>query len=414
MKVIADLHIHSPYSRATSKKITVHNTEKFARMKGLDLVGTGDFTHPVWLKILRENLVEDGSGILKTKTDFPFLLSTEVSNIYTQDGKGRRIHNVILAPDFETVEQINSWLLTRGRLDYDGRPMFGFSCPELVENLKGISKRIIIIPAHVWTPWFSVFGSKSGFDTIEECYQDQSRHIHALETGLSSDPPMNWRVSALDKYSLVSFSDAHSMWPWRIGREATVFDFDKPTFDNVAKAVETGAGLEGTIEFFPEEGKYHYDGHRGCKVSMSPKKSMGMDNICPVCRKPMTIGVLHRVEELADRPEGFVPDGAKEFRSLVPLSEVIAFVQKTEPFSSKVWGIYDRLISSFGSEFNVLLEAGKGRLREVAGEGVANLILGLREGKVRMEPGYDGVYGRISHGNARIKDAGPQKTLGDF
>lgn len=414
MKVRADLHIHGPYSRATSKNITVQNIEKFASMKGLDLVGTGDFTHPVWLKILKENLSEDGSGILKTKTGFNFLLSTEISNIYKQGGRGRRVHNLILAPDFETVEKINSWLLTRGRLDYDGRPMFGFSCPELVENLKDISERVMIIPAHVWTPWFSVFGSRSGFDSIEECYQDQSKHIHALETGLSSDPSMNWRISSLDKYSLVSFSDAHSMWPWRIGREATVFDFGELSFDNILKAVETGKGLEGTLEFFPEEGKYHYDGHRGCKVSMKPKESMGMGNICPVCRKPMTIGVLHRVEELADRPEDFVPEGAKEFRSLVPLSEIIAFVHKTRPFSSKVWEIYNRLISSFGSEFNVLIETGREMIREAAGERVSDLIIGLREEKVRMEPGYDGVYGRISSENFSVQKAGPQKTLGDF
>jgi uncharacterized protein (TIGR00375 family) len=414
MRIISDLHIHSPYSRATSKGITISNLEKFAKIKGVHLLGTGDFTHPIWLDILKSNLREDGSGILRTESGFPFLLSTEISNIYTQDNKGRRIHNVVLAKDFETVDQINSWLSSRGRLDYDGRPILGIPCPEFVEKLMGISKDIMVIPAHVWTPWFSVFGSKSGFDSLGDCYQDQTKHIYAIETGLSSDPPMNWRLSGLDKYSLVSFSDSHSMWPWRIGREATIFDLEKLTFDNMMKALKTREGLEGTVEFFPEEGKYHYDGHRDCGVSMGPKRSMEEKGICPVCKKPMTIGVLHRVEELADRPEGFVPNNPKKFHSLVPLSEIIAFVLKSQPFSSKVWEVYNILTEKFGSEFSILLGAGEEDLRGIADDKIVNLILGIRNKAVKMEPGYDGVYGKISSGKIELRKTGPQRTLGDY
>jgi len=216
MKIISDLHLHSRFSRATSKELTIKNLEKYARMKGVNLLGTGDFTHPEWIKELKQELSEDDSGILKTKTGFNFLLSTEISLIYSQNNRGRKIHNIILAPDFETVEQITKALMRKGRVDYDGRPIFGMSCPEFVEMMKNVSEKIEIIPAHIWTPWFSLFGSMSGFDKIEDCFQDQTKHIHALETGLSSDPAMNWRLSALDKYALVSFSDLHSFWPWRI------------------------------------------------------------------------------------------------------------------------------------------------------------------------------------------------------
>ena len=420
MKIIADLHIHSPFSRATSSGISIPNLVKYARMKGLHLLGTGDFTHPKWLEILKANLKEDGTGILKSEDGFNFLLSTEVSNIYTAGGKGRRIHNVILAPDFETVEQINSWLGSRGRLDYDGRPIFGFPA-ELVEKLKEISGDVEIIPAHVWTPWFSVFGSKSGFDSIEECYHEQSKHIHALETGLSSDPAMNWRLSKLDRYSLVSFSDSHSHWPWRIGREATVFEMNNIAYENVIRSMRTKEGLVETMEFFPEEGKYHYDGHRDCGISFDPKESMKKDSICPVCRKPLTIGVLHRIEELADRPEGFVPEGSRPFRSLVPLSEIISFVNGTQPFSNKVWEIYVTMLKTFGSEFNILLDAGKDEIEKAAGEKLADVIFSIRSGKAKMRPGYDGVYGKLIYGEEKRSPVkkprpslSPQKSLADF
>ena len=411
MKVIADLHIHSPYSRATSKDITIRNLEKYARMKGVTLLGTGDFTHPKWIEILRNDLKEDGSGILKTNSGFPFMLTTEISNIYTQNSRSRRIHNVILAPDFETVDQINSWLSSKGRLDYDGRPIFGFSCPELIENLKSISDKIEIIPAHVWTPWFSLFGSKSGFDSVEECYEDQAKHIHALETGLSSDPAMNWRLSSLDKYRLVSFSDSHSHWPWRLGREATVFDIDL-SYGNIMDALKTGKGLAETIEFFPEEGKYHFDGHRDCNVVLDPKKTGELKGICPVCKKPLTIGVLNRIEHLADRPEGFVPEGAKPFRSLVPLSEIIGFVLKAEPFSKKVWEMHSRLVEG-SDELNVLIGMSRDDIKIRSNESIAEMITKIRDRKILWEPGHDGVYGKMVLEKKRVEQTS-QKSVFDF
>lgn len=419
MKIIADLHIHSRFSRACSKQITIPNLEKYAKIKGLNLLGTGDFTHPLWLKELKENLKEDDSGVLKTGSGFSFLLSTEIANIYSQDGKGRRIHNVILAPSFEVVEQINSELLKRGRLDYDGRPIFGFSCPELVEILKGVSSDIEIIPAHIWTPWFSLFGSKSGFDKIEDCFKDQTKYIHALETGLSSDPAMNWRLSQLDKYSLVSFSDSHSFWPWRMGREATVFGTEMD-YKSIINALRTKDGLTETVEVNPSYGKYHFDGHRNCNICMKPSEALENHNVCPVCGRQLTIGVLHRVEELADREDGFKPGGAKPFKSLMPLSEVIsALLGINQLYSRKVWEVHNKLIAAFGSEFNVLLNAPKDELSRVVGDKIADTVLKVRGGKVKINPGFDGEYGYpVFNGRVRRrvtqKLKGRQKSLADF
>jgi len=422
MKVFADLHIHSSYSRACSKDITITNLEKYARIKGLNLLGTGDFTHPSWLKNLKENLVEDGSGILKTKSGFNFLLQTEISNIYMQDGKQRRIHNVILAPSFEIVDQINDQLLKYGRLDYDGRPIFGFSCVELVEIMKSISNDIEIIPAHAWTPWYGIFGSKSGFDSIDECFQEKSKYIHAIETGLSSDPPMNWRLSKLDNITLVSFSDSHSHWPWRIGREATVFDVKKLTYNELITTIreKNPKKLLFTIEVDPSYGKYHFDGHRNCNISLSPKESEKYNNICPVCGRELTIGVLHRVEELADRPEGFRPENAIPFKSLVPLSEILAHSLGIEQiYSKKIWEKYNKLISAFGSEFKVLLEVSKAELENIVHEKVAEAIIAIREGRVEIQPGYDGVYGKLifkweDKEKTEVKTKVKQHALMDF
>ena len=294
MKLFADLQIHSRFSRATSTALTLPNIEKWARIKGINLIGTGDFTHPKWLAELKEYLEEDGSGILTSKTGFKFVLQGEISNIYTQDGKGRRVHTLLLAKDFDTVRQINEKLLKKGRLDYDGRPIFGFTCIELVEMMRDISDDIEIIPAHAWTPWFGIFGSNGGFDSVEACFKDQAKHIHALETGLSSDPPMNWRLSKLDRFSLLSFSDLHSFWPWRIGREATIFDI-KLIYDNLIKAIRTKEGLVETIEVDPNYGKYHFTGHRNCRVCLDPKESRKLKHICPKCGKSLTVGVLERV-----------------------------------------------------------------------------------------------------------------------
>jgi uncharacterized protein (TIGR00375 family) len=414
--IIADLHIHSRFSRACSKQINIENLEKWARVKGVNLLGTGDFTHPSWFKELRNELKEE-NGILKTETGFPFILQTEISNMYLQGGKQRRVHNIILAPNFDIVEQITEALKKYGRVDYDGRPIFGFNCVELVEIMKKISKDIEIIPAHIFTPWFSLFGSKSGFDDIRDCFLDKAKEIHALETGLSSDPAMNWRLSSLDEYNLVSFSDLHSFWPWRIAREATIFEGDL-TYDNIINAIRTGKGLVKTVEVDPNYGKYHFDGHRICGISMTPEETIKHKGICPKCGKPLTIGVLSRVEQLADRGEGFKPKGAHPFVRLLPLTELISTVYGVNQlYSKKVWGVYNRLTKTFGSEFNVLLNTDFEDLKKVVNEKLADFIIKNRNQGLKVKAGYDGVYGKlIIDEGAKIKDDKnkSQKTLKDF
>lgn len=393
MKVISDLHIHSRFSRATSRSLDIPNLEKWARIKGVTLLGTGDFTHPEWIEELKKQLTIDETGILKTKSGFPFVLSTEISLMYSQDNKGRRIHNVVLAPNFEVVQQITDYLKKHGRVDYDGRPIFGIPAPDFTENLMQISKDIEIIPAHIWTPWFGMLGSKSGFNSLEEGFKDQTKNIHAIETGLSSDPAMNWRLSKLDKFQIVSFSDLHSYWPWRLGREATVFDI-KLTYDNIIKALRTGNGLSGTIEVDPSYGKYHWDGHRQCGVCMEPKESIKLHNICPVCGRTMTIGVAYRVEELADRPEGYTPKDRPGFKTLMPLSELIATTLGTKQlYGKKVFEIYNKLIAAFGSEFAIMLEAPEEKIKQLVSEKLTELIIANRQDKIKVKPGYDGVYG---------------------
>lgn len=393
MKIIADLQVHSRFSRATSKQLNLENLEKFAKIKGLNLLGTGDITHPEWLKELKQGLKEDDTGILKSSSGFNFVLQGEVSNIYTQDGKARRIHNLLLAENFEIAEQIQEALKKKGRIDYDGRPIFGFNCIELVEMMKNIDEKIEVIPAHAWTPWFSLFGSMSGFDSVEECFKDQTKHIHAIETGLSSDPAMNWRLSQLDKYTLVSSSDAHSFWPWRIGREANVFDIEL-TYDNLIDAIRNKKGLVETFEFFPEEGKYHFSGHRDCNICLSPKEAMNLKDICPKCGRKITIGVAERVEQLADRPEGFKPKDAIPFRNLIPLSELIAGITKSSVASKKVFGEYYKLINAFGNEMSILLEVEESELKKVSSEKISNIIMKNRTQKISFKPGFDGNYGK--------------------
>lgn len=387
MNIIADLHLHSRFSRACSKSITLANLEKFARMKGINVLGTGDFQHPNWMAELKENLVEN-DGVLLTKTNYPFVLQTEISLIYSQDGKGRRVHNVVLAPNFEVADQITEYLGKKGRLDYDGRPIFNISCPQFVEDLKKISTEIEIIPAHAWTPWFSVFGSKSGFNSLKECFLDQTKHVHAIETGLSSDPSMNWRISGLDNVALISSSDSHSHWPWRIGREATVLSMEKKSYKELISAIRENKIVE-TLEFYPEEGKYHFDGHRACETCMSPKESTALKKICPKCKTQMTIGVANRVEELSDREEGHKPANAKPFRNLVPLSEIIAHILHVPVASKKVWEIYYKLIKEFGNEIAVL-SAPFEELTKHVDERIARAIA---QPKVKWKPGYDGEYG---------------------
>ena len=421
MRLFADLQIHSRFSRATSPSITIQNLEKYARLKGINLLGTGDFTHPKWLAELKDELKEDGSGILTSKSGFKFVLQGEISNIYTQDGKSRRVHTLLLARNFEIVEQINTALLKKGRLDYDGRPIFGFSCIELVEMMRDISEDIEIIPAHCWTPWYGIFGSMSGFDSVEECFKDQAKHIHAIETGLSSDPSMNWRLSKLDKYTLLSSSDAHSFWPWRLGRECNVFEFNENyTYDDILNAIRKRKDFVETIEMWPHEGKYHYTGHRNCNVCLSPKESLKLKDICPKCGSRMTVGVAQRVEMLADRPEGFVPKEAVSFKNFIPLSEVIAGTVGEKVESKKVWEGYYKLTNAFGNEFEVLLNAEEKELTKITTEKIAGNIIRNRNQAIPFKPGYDGVYGvplfddKEENKNQKYETAVIQKGLSDF
>jgi len=393
MKIVADLHIHSHYSRATSEKMNIDELSHYAKLKGINLLGTGDFTHPLWFKELKQKLEQKEEGIFAVN-DMNFILSSEISLIYSQDKKMRKVHLITLSPSFEIAEQINEWLLTKGRLDYDGRPIFGMTCPEFAEKVMEISKDNFIIPAHCMTPWFGIFGSKSGFDSVEECFKDQTKHIYALETGLSADPEMLWRISSLDNYSLVSNSDSHSPWSSRIGRECNVFDFEKLTYKNLINAIKTRDKNRFlyTIEVDPSYGKYHYDGHRNCNISLSPEESKKYNNICPVCKRPLTIGVLHRVEELADRPEGFVLKDAIPFKRLLPLAELIAKKYSTGLFSKKVFEMEKMFIEKFDNELNVLLNADYNELSKTDDK-LADAIIRNREGKIKINPGYDGVYG---------------------
>ena len=421
MKIVADLQIHSRFSRATSSSINLANLEKYARTKGLNLLGTGDFTHPKWLAELKNELKEDGSGILTSKSGFNFVLQGEISNIYTQDGRARRVHTLLLARNFEIVGQINAALLKKGRLDYDGRPIFGFSCIELTEMMKEIDDDIEIIPAHAWTPWYAIFGSMSGFDSVEECFKEQSKHIYAIETGLSSDPAMNWRISKLDKYTLVSSSDAHSFWPWRLGRECNIFNIDL-SYDAILQSIRKRKGFVETVEMWPHEGKYHYTGHRACNVCLSPTEAIKMNDICPKCKSKLTVGVAQRVEMLADRPEGFIPKGAVPFRNLIPLSEVIAGTIGAAVSSKHVWEEYYKLINTFGNELNILLEAEEKELNKAVSEKIAANIIRNRNQKIPFKPGYDGVYGvpmfddkdiQLKHKEQNFPKS-MQKGLGDF
>ena len=393
MRIIADLHIHSKYSRACSTELNIQNLEKWARIKGVGLLGTGDFSHPKWQEELKKELKEDGTGILKTESGFPFVLQNEVSLMYSQGGKGRRIHLVLLAPNFEIVDKITAYLKSKGRVDYDGRPIFNISCIEFAEAMMRISSDIEIIPAHAWTPWFGIFGSKTGFDSIEEAFGNQAKNIHAFETGLSSDPEMNWRLSRLDNYRIVSFSDLHSFWPWRIGREATVFEFEELTYANLTKALRTGEGLAETFEVDPSYGKYHFDGHRLCKISYSPEESKRHNSICPVCKRPLTIGVLNRVEELADRKEGEKPVNTKPFKRIIPLHELLALALQSGMATKKVWAKYYEIMKAGKDEFDILLNVPENELLKVADKEIVDLIMKNRRGEMTIKPGYDGEYG---------------------
>jgi len=403
MRVIADLHIHSRFSRATSEKMNVTEITRFARIKGLNLVGTGDFTHPKWLEELKTELVADSdTSLYKPAGDLAspvhYMITGEVSTIFSFENVIRKVHHVILTPNQEIATQINERLARYGNLTSDGRPQLDMTAPQLVEEVMQINNQNVVIPAHAWTPWFSLFGAFSGFDRIEDCYQDTARHIPALETGLSSDPPMNWRLSALDKYALVSNSDSHSHWPWRIGREANVFELDRLTYREVVDTIrkKDPERFKFTIETDPAYGKYHWTGHRNCKVSLSPQEAIKLGNHCPVCRRRLTKGVEQRVEELADRPAGYAPENAIGYRHLLPLSEIIATVLNvTYPSVQRVWEIYNTLVKRFGDEYAVLIDAPKEEMSKIVEPRVAEAVVRVREEKVKVTPGYDGIYGQL-------------------
>jgi uncharacterized protein (TIGR00375 family) len=419
MELIADFHIHSKYSRATSGQMELEPLDKWAKIKGIRILGTGDFTHPIWLSNLKNDLepAEPGFFILRGNKGRAagatrFILTSEISCIYKKNGKVRKIHMVFFAPSIEAVERINNDLAAAGaNLKSDGRPIIGMDAKELVKIALNASPEIFVVPAHIYTPWFSLFGSRSGFDSLEECFEEYSKYIYAGETGLSSDPSVSWRNSKLDKIALISSSDAHS--PAKLGREATVFDTEM-SYEAITGALKAKDPKRFlcTVEFYPEEGKYHYDGHRDCNVSMSPKDSKRYNNLCPVCGRPLTIGVLNRAEELADRPEGFKPPDAIPFKSLVPLGEIIASAFGVGTASKKVSMMYDQLINTFGPEFDILLKTPVEDLARSAPADIAEGIRRVRSGQICIEPGYDGVFGKIKIFSEKEKSRSfGQKTL---
>ncbi len=394
MKFIADLHIHSHFSRATSREMDIPMLAKYAKKKGIQLVATGDFTHPAYLESLKQNLESVGNGIYVHDGTY-FMVNVEVNNIYSAGGKLRRIHNLIFVPSLETATKVAALLDKYGKLASDGRPTLSISSYEMLARLLEIDERAFLVPAHIWTPWFSLFGSNSGFDAIEECFGDLSDRIFAVETGLSSDPPMNWRLSVLDNRTLISNSDAHS--PSRLGREANVFDCDL-SYDAIKDVLSTGDRnrLLHTIEFFPQEGKYHYDGHRACSVSLSPGESLLNNDICPVCGRKLTVGVLHRVEELADRKADEVPENRIPFMHLVPLEEIVAEALGHGRDTQAVQAMYNKLTEELDSEFEALIDAPVAEIERHSNDKVALAIDRMRKGEVDATPGYDGVFGFIS------------------
>lgn len=402
MRIVADLHIHSPYSRAVSREMTLGNLDEWARMKGITVMGTGDFTHPRWIKEIETNLEPAEKGLFRLKTykgsankATRFLLTVELSSIYSKGGKTRRVHTLIFAPSLDTAKKINLALGARGNIASDGRPILGLDVKEIARIVLDIDEQCMVIPAHAWTPWFSVFGSMSGFDSLEECFEEYTRYIYAIETGLSSDPEMNWRVSALDTVALISNSDSHSLR--RIGREANVFDCPL-SYGGIRQAIisRDPARFLFTVEFYPEEGKYHYDGHRACKFSCTPEETKRLAGRCPQCGKGLTVGVMNRVGGLADRPLGYRPPGAIPFRRLVMLDQIVAESMGKGLASKKVKEEYQSLIRKFGNEFVILCDTSVSDLTAATLPIIAEGIRRARVGELKITPGYDGEYGRVS------------------
>jgi uncharacterized protein (TIGR00375 family) len=409
MKYYADLHIHSKYSMATSKHMELPFITEGAKAKGINLVGSGDFTNPGWLYLLEEGLKETGRKGIYEFEGVDFILSAEVCNIYDERGQTKKVHSIIILPDFETVEKFNKIIRRFGKLESDGRPILSFNLRDLAESLFSVYEDAILIPAHLWTPWFGLFGSQSGFDSIEEAFGSYSEKIYAIETGLSSDPPMNWRLSSLDKITLISNSDAHS--PANIGREANCFkeEIDYSILLDILKNQDTSK-FDYTVEFFPEEGKYHYDGHRKCNVIFHPEDSEKHNNICPECGNLLTLGVLHRVSELADRKEA-KKEGRVGYKRLIPLREIIADSLKVGSNSRAVIDTYNKITSHFGNEFRILLELPEKDLLASMEEKIARAVIKVREEKVEIRPGYDGVFGQILIPEEKPDKVTVQKSL---
>jgi len=447
LEIVTDLHLHSKYSRAVSKQMDLVQIAKWAKIKGVDLVGTGDFTHPMWFKELKENLEEDNgvftlvqSSKCKVQSysskfkvnEVKFLLTSEISSIYSQGGKTRKIHNLVMAPDFTTVEKINSELTRRGfNIKSDGRPIIKLSAHDLLDMVLSINKDCLVIPAHIWTPWFSMYGANSGYDSIIECFGDLEKYIYAIETGLSSDPEMNWRIPELEGRSIVSFSDAHS--GSKLGREATVLEIGRLDYERVIGAIrgrgerreEGDEKIKYTIEFYPEEGKYHWTGHRNCNVIYSPEESIKKGTICPVCGKKLTVGVAERVERLGVRnrvrvkeeideygvrwvkpfyapPNRRATEGKKgkgdktaKFVRLVPLLEIISQSLKSGESSQKVVNGYNKLTDHFGSELKILMQIKPEEIANIGGEKIAEGIIRVRLGNIYIRPGFDGEFGKV-------------------
>jgi len=410
-KFVADLHLHSSYSRATSPSLNFDTLSEWAKLKGIQLLASADFTHPVWWKKTRETLKESKNSNLYEYKGVHFILGTEISSIYSQGGKLRRIHSLIYFPNFADVEKFNLELGKKTNLAADGRPITGLSAKQLLEIALEVNEKAIFIPAHAWTPWFSLYGSNSGFDSIEECFGDLAKYIYAIETGLSSDPAMNWRIAELDRRSIVSSSDAHSCQ--KLGREATIFDTDF-NYEGILKALKNQK-VAFTIEFFPEEGKYHFTGHRNCNVKQSPSDTAKDGIICSRCNKKLTIGVMQRIENLAEknRPENFVLKGHPGFKRMVPLLEILAESLGKPVASPAVLEEYRKLIKNFGSELSVLLKAPVNEIEKAASSRIAEGVDKVRRGDIVIEPGYDGVYGVVKIWNEKNvsskKEAIPQQ-----
>ncbi len=414
MRYFADLHLHSKYSQGCSKNLDLENLFFYAKLKGLKILITGDFTHPLWFKEIKEKLIEANDGVYKLKDsedDVYFLLGGEISSIFSRKGIIKRIHYLVILPRFDLVEKFNKKLSLYTNLSSDGRPILGLDIIDVMKILFDIYDKAIFIPAHIWTPWFSLYGSMSGFDSIYEAFDDYVDFVTAVETGLSSDPAMNWRIPELDNISIVSFSDAHSPYPHRIGREATLFELENVTYHNVYQAMKNPDSKNKilmTVEFYPEEGKYHYDGHRNCKVRLSPLESKKYNYLCPVCGKQVTIGVATRVEKLAKRDENFIAAQRPSFLKTPPLTEILAQILKSDPTSKKVLSKYTELINKYGFELEILTgnyDHIKMRVEEPI---IFNALEKIKYNEIILEPGYDGEYGKVI---INLEEEKKEKTL---